>query len=124
MKKWLFIVAVIIISLIGYNYLYQDHRDIASETSVYKLTSKEIINEFALNPSASEAKYLNQTIEVSGIITEVNQKNIIIDQKIFCLLSKNTQTTLKTNTIKIKGRFIGFDDLLEQIKLDQCIVIN
>lgn len=109
---------------LGYNYLYQDHRDIASETSVYKLTSKEIINEFALNPSASEAKYLNQTIEVSGIITEVNQKNIIIDQKIFCLLSKNTQTTLKTNTIKIKGRFIGFDDLLEQIKLDQCIIIN
>lgn len=124
MKKWLFIAAVLIISLIGYNYLYQDHRDIASETSVYKLTSKEIINEFALNPSASEAKYLNQTIEVSGIITEVNQKNIIIDQKIFCLLSKNTQTTLKTNTIKIKGRFIGFDDLLEQIKLDQCIIIN
>jgi len=26
--------------------------------------------------------------------------------------------------ITIKGRVIGFDDLLEQIKLDQCFILN
>jgi hypothetical protein len=26
--------------------------------------------------------------------------------------------------IKIKGRFIGYDDLLEEIKIDQCIILE
>lgn len=127
MKKWsililLCVVAVIVI--IGYKYVYQDHRDIATETSTYKLTASDISNEFAINPMSSENKYLNKTIEVSGSISDKNPQSITIEDKVFCQFSSEIQTSLNTDQVKIKGRFIGYDDLLEQVKLDQCTIID
>jgi hypothetical protein len=126
MKKWaVLILLCVIVAFIGYRYVYQDHRDIATETSVYKLTASDISNEFAINPIPSENKYLNKTIEVSGSISDKDPQNITIDGKVFCQFSNKVQTTLNnTDEIKIKGRFIGYDDLLEQVKLDQCIIID
>lgn len=125
MKKWvILIVLCIVVVIIGYRYVYQDHRDIATETSLYKLTALDISNEFAINPIASENKYLNKTIEVSGNISDKNPQNITIEGKVFCQFSDKIQTDLKTDQIKIKGRFIGYDDLLEQVKLDQCTIID
>ncbi|PKQ46340.1 OB-fold protein [Confluentibacter flavum] len=125
MKKWsILIVLCVVVVIIGYRYIYQDHRDIATETSIYKLTASDISNEFAINPMSSENKYLNKTIEVSGSISDKNPQNITIDGKVFCQFSNKIQTDLKTDQIKIKGRFIGYDDLLEQVKLDQCTIID
>ncbi|MFI0428042.1 hypothetical protein [Mariniflexile sp. HMF6888] len=125
MKKWVILILLcIVIVIIGYRYVYQDHRDIATETSIYKLTASDISNEFAINPLSSENKYLNKTIEVSGSISDKNPKSITIEDKVFCQFSNEIQTTLNTDQIKIKGRFIGYDDLLEQVKLDQCTIID
>ncbi len=125
MKKWvILIVLCIVVVIIGYRYVYQDHRDIATETSLYKLTALDISNEFAINPIASENKYLNKTIEVSGNISDKNPQNITIEGKVFCQFSSEIQTSLNTDQVKIKGRFIGYDDLLEQVKLDQCTIID
>lgn len=125
MKKWaILILLCIVVVIIGYRYVYQDHRDIATETSIYKLTASDISNEFAINPMSSENKYLNKTIEVSGSISDENPQSITIEDKVFCQFSSEIQTSLNTDQVKIKGRFIGYDDLLEQVKLDQCIIID
>ena len=125
MKKWsILIVLCVVVGIIGYRYVYQDHRDIATETSIYKLTASDISNEFAINPMSSENKYLNKTIEVSGSISDKNPQSITIEDKVFCQFSNKIQTALNTDQVKIKGRFIGYDDLLEQVKLDQCTIID
>jgi len=125
MRKWVVIVIILIVAFLSYNYIYQDHRDIKREKSEYVLTSIDISNEFEINPSVSETKYLNKTIEISGTISEINNTEITLDNKVFCQFSNTLKNTIKTNqTIKIKGRFIGFDSLLEEIKLDQCNIIN
>jgi hypothetical protein len=125
MKKWsILIVLCVIVGIIGYRYVYQDHRDIATETSIYKLTASDLLDEFAINPMTSENKYLNKTIEVSGSISDKNPQNITIEDKVFCQFSSKIQKALNTEQIKIKGRFIGYDDLLEQVKLDQCTIID
>lgn len=127
MKKWAILILLCVIAvivIIGYKYVYQDHRDIATETSIYKLTASDISNEFAINPMSSENKYLNKTIEVSGSISDENPQSITIEDKVFCQFSSEIQTSLNTDQVKIKGRFIGYDDLLEQVKLDQCIIID
>ena len=108
-----------------YNYVYQNHRVIASETSSFNLTSNDFINQFSINPTDSESKYLNKTIEVNGSLTNFGSSNLTLDDKVFCQFSNKIKQTLSINTqIKIKGRFIGYDDLLEEIKLDQCTIIN
>ena len=116
---------IITILIVGYNYVYQDHRDIAKEEAEFVLNSKEIKNEFVSNVFTAEEKYLNRTIEVSGTISETNKADITIDDNVFCQFSNDINSSINLNSIvTIKGRVIGYDDLLEQVKLDQCILIK
>lgn len=125
MKKWVILILLFVfVVIIGYRYVYQNHRNIATEASIYKFTALDISNEFVINPIVSENKYLNKTIEVSGSISDKNPQNITLNGKVFCQFSNKIETTLDTDQIKIKGRLIGYDDLLEQVKLDQCIIID
>ncbi|WP_341215055.1 hypothetical protein [uncultured Wocania sp.] len=124
--KWVFALIIILLTIIVvYNYIYQDHRNIKTEQAEFILTPKEFLNEFSINPNKSEQKYLNKTIEVSGSVSEINKTDLTIENNVFCQFNKNINLSAKINTrIKIKGRCIGYDDLLEQVKLDQCYIIN
>lgn len=123
-RNWIALIIVLIITtVIGYNYVYQDHRDIESEQTEFTMSSVEINQLFSKNSVAAEQKFLNKTIEVSGLITDINSNDITIDDTIFCQFSNNLETSLNKNEkVKIKGRVIGYDDLLEQVKLDQCSI--
>lgn len=125
MKKWILLALLAVISILTYNYIYQNHRDINKEKAEYNLTSVEILKKFSTDPDNSEKKYLDKTIEVIGKITDQTENTITIDHIVFCQFNTNINIQLKDNSqIKIKGRFIGYDDLLEQIKLDQCNIIH
>ena len=125
MRKWIILIVIMIIAYLAYNYIYQDHRDIQNEDAEYTVMASDMSNEFEVNPSASEAKYLNKTIIVSGEVSEVNGNQITLNNIVFCQFTDNTQQQVKTQeNITVKGRFIGFDNLLEEIKLDQCKIIN
>ncbi|MTE26164.1 OB-fold protein [Winogradskyella ouciana] len=126
MRKWIVILLLLVIAVVvGYNYIYQDHRDIESETAEFSMVSSDISKLFSEKTTIAEKKFLNKTIEVSGLISEINTSDITIDDKVFCQFSNNIKTSLVENDkIKIKGRVIGYDDLLEQVKLDQCSIIN
>lgn len=126
MRKWIIIMVVLIIAaIIGYNYIYQDHRTIENEKVEFFVSSQEIVNQFVENIITSEQKYLNKTIEVSGLISEINIKDITLDDKVFCQFTEAIKTSvIEKSKIKIKGRVIGYDDLLEQVKLDQCTIIS
>lgn len=124
MRKYWILIAIVIIAIVGYNYLYKDHRNIESEKVQFSLTAQQIHTEFKNDIEVSQNKYLNKTIEISGFVSEKNETEITIDDKVFCQFSKkNTKQGIQPNSkITVKGRFIGYDDLLEQIKLDQCII--
>lgn len=122
MRKWIVILVLIVVGVIAYNYIYQNHRDIESETAEFIVRATDLTNEFVINPSAAEKKYLNQTIEVFGSITELNDYNLTLDGKIFCQFSSKIE--FENKNAKIKGRFIGYDNLLEQVKIDQCNILT
>lgn len=125
MRKWYILVVILLLCIVGYNYIYKDHRDIASEPVNFVVTSSSINKAFSQSPTISEKKYLNKTIEVSGVISELNKNDLTLDEHVFCAFDYSINTTLKVHSkIKIKGRVIGYDDLLEQVKLDQCSIIN
>ena len=113
-----------IILIVGYSYIYKDHRVIENETPDFVATSNSVFQEFSENQQSSEIKYLDKTIEVKGIVTELNNNDLTLNNKIFCKFTK-TITTIKLNDqVTLKGRCIGYDDLLEQVKLDQCNLIE
>ncbi len=124
-KKIVFGVLILFVCLGVYNYIYQDHRNINTEKPKFTLTSQSITYQFSNNSTEAEQKFLNESIEILGKISEINLDNIVLDNSIFCQFQKSIANTYKANElITIKGRCIGYDNLLEEIKLDQCIIIN
>ena len=127
MKKIILIV-VLLIAVIGtglYFYMYQDHRDIATEDASFSLTVKDLQTEFGANDSLANKKYLDRTIEVYGKISslDVASNAVVIDEKLSAIFKAKISKELAVGaSIKIKGRFIGYDDLLEEFKVDQVTV--
>ncbi|MFC4723048.1 hypothetical protein ACFO5O_12000 [Geojedonia litorea] len=122
MRKWIYLIVLLILGIFAYNYIYQEHRTIQNESPAFIVTAMELSSEFSTNPNASEQKYLNRTILIQGTITELNETNLVLNHHIFCQFDK--KITTKDTVAKIKGRFIGYDNLLEELKLDQCSIIS
>ena len=110
--------------VIAYNYMYPDHRTISEEIVSFNVQADSIFNEFVDDVTQAELKYLDQTIVVSGLITSVNVENVTINNKIYCQFESLNNDLKVNDSVAIKGRCIGFDDLLEEIKLDQCSIIK
>jgi hypothetical protein len=124
MKKYWTLIAIMLLVVVGYNYLYKEHRSIETENAKFSLTAQQIHSEFNKDALVSLNKYGNETIAISGQVSEINETTITIDDKVFCQFSKKiSQKEISLNSkITVKGRFIGYDDLLEQVKLGQCII--
>ncbi|OUS01909.1 hypothetical protein A9Q86_04465 [Flavobacteriales bacterium 33_180_T64] len=124
MRKLITIIIVLVItSIIGYNYIYQNHRDIEKEIATFKITVTDLASSYSKNPNAAETKYLNNTIEVFGMISEISPNTITLEDKVFCQFTNSIEHIIKEKAqVRIKGRVIGYDDLLEQVKLDQCTI--
>ena len=108
-----------------YFFMYQSHRDIASENAVFETSVSELSQSFIDNPDFSTATYADQTISIFGNVTalDLKQNSITLDDKLIALLTKEEIKKVKNgDLIKVKGRFIGYDELFEELRMDQCIV--
>lgn len=124
-KRILIFVAVVIAAGAGlYFYAYKGHRDIAAEEADFQTTVAVLAKEFSENDSLANSKYADKTIQIYGKITsmDVPSHTIIIDEKLSATFSDSIlpEANLQ-DEIKIKGRFVGYDDLLEEFKVDQAV---
>lgn len=123
-KKILLLLAVVVVSgvFFGYKFLYHGHRDVSNEDASFTLTVKKLQEEFTANDSLANAKYADKTIGISGKITaiDVASNTITVDEKLSATMKGKLPAGVKPQeTVKIKGRFVGYDDLLEELKMDQ-----
>lgn len=124
-KVLFFVILFLGVVFFGYQYLYQDHRDIASEKAAYTATVNEIFNGYTQNDSLANVTYLDKTIAVKGVVTDVDASNkiITVDGKLVARFKGNIPNSIKSgDAIVLKGRLTGFNDLLEEIEMDQCAV--
>ena len=125
-KLLIFLIVFIVGSFLLYNYIYKDHRDIASEKESFALSVSDLKVDFSNNDSLANAKYLDKVIIIYGKITSIDlpSKNIVVEESLSAT-SKEQLSGLKIgDSIQLKGRFIGYDDLLEEFKMDECSVIR
>lgn len=127
-KTILILFVLLIVAAIGiYFYTYKEHRNIASEKESYTIAATEIFLEYQANETNANGKYLDKTIEVTGNLSsvDVETKSIVINDKLFATFKEELPKTLQLNAeIKIKGRLIGYDALLEELKMDQCVLLT
>lgn len=125
-KLLIFVFFLIISALVMYGYIYKSHRDISSEKESFAVSVVDLKNDFEKNDSLANAKYLDKTIIIYGKISGLDLTNNILSiDKFLSAKIKEKKTNLKANdSIKLKGRFIGYDDLFEEFKMDECIILE
>lgn len=129
MKKKIIIGFVILVVLVFgiFKYIYKSHRDISSEEANFTVTVSSLNNEFKLSDSLTLIKYRDKTINLSGKVSSIDaaSKSIVIDEKMNAVFTDSLPNGIQLNQpISIKGRFIDYDDLLEEFKMDQVSILK
>jgi hypothetical protein len=116
-----------VIGYFVYAYLYHGHRDFAAEEAIKVESSEFILAEFQKDEKKANALYLNKVLEIKGKISQLDtlQKVITLDEKLFASFQEVDFKNLKLqDEITLKGRLIGYDELLEELKIDNCTIKN
>ena len=118
---------IILFAIVVYFVWNKPHKDYSTMKTDITISSLNFINEFKANSTLATEKYLNQIIFVSGNTTDKLTKSVVLDNGIVCTLDSSSLKALRliqiNNEISIKGRFVGFDDLFEEIRLDHCFIM-
>ncbi|WP_435261542.1 hypothetical protein [Tenacibaculum sp. nBUS_03] len=120
-SKWiLFIVVILLVSgIIVYNQVYKPHKTTEDIEAVYSGSVENFIEELQHDFN----KWNTKTIELGGTITSVVKNGFILNDFIFCQPRKDIHLTKKQgDKITVKGTIIGYDELLNELKLNQCII--
>jgi hypothetical protein len=118
-----FLVFFLIIGFVSYNYImHGGARDLTTEETAFSSTGTALLAEFTANADAANTKYLEKAIAVSGTITSISPTDTTIDNSIVCSLKTADKSLQKDQKITAKGRVVGFDDLMGELKLDQCFI--
>lgn len=129
MKKKILITTCLLL-LIGisfYLYTYKGHRDIKSETPDYIVTIYQLEKEFNSNDRLAYIKYQDKTIQLTAQVTTIDRASngILIGEKIFATFKDPLPKDIVSGKmLKIKGRFLGYDELLQEFKIDQSSVLH
>ncbi|MDX6180901.1 hypothetical protein SGQ44_01955 [Flavobacterium sp. Fl-77] len=129
MKKKIFIGTLIVLTTAAavYFYTYQDHRNISTEKASYVMSISDLEQEFAKNDSLALLKYQDKTIELTAQVTAVENedKALILEQKLLATFNDSVpENIIAGEKISIKGRFLGYDELLNEFKMDQSSIIE
>lgn len=121
-KKFVITLLIILGIYNVYRYIYKSHITIEEVTVSFTGNAIEL-----LEKSNNGFTIWNQkVVEINGIVTSKDTKGITLNNQVYCQLKDNVVllNIVKKQEVEIKGRVIGYDNLLEELKLNECILIK
>lgn len=127
-KVLISVVVVAIVAYVGYQYLFQGHRDVATAKVDYNITAQDLAKAFSAEEEKATLTYLNKIVEVKGEVISASPSSIELVSGVSIALSqplsKEKSTQLSKTVQSIRGRCIGYDSLLEEIRIDQAFIVS
>lgn len=121
-KIILIIVALgLVAGFVGYKIAYKPHKTIEEQAVAFSGTAENFKTEVA----ADSEKWQNAIIQLEATISDTDEGGVMMNETIYGQFKTGYSAPVKTgDNVVIKARFVGYDDLLEEIKLDNCIILN
>ena len=130
---WKSLLTIVVLIAITIYFIYnKPHRNILEEEATYSISLAEMNEEFVLNEQDAFDKYFNKVVEIEGIATSINEKaegryDIVIESNGIYANGEIIEATINPEDflqqkVALKGLFIGYDNLLEEIKVSECSV--
>ncbi len=127
MKKLIgLIVVVLAFAFLGYLYVFhKPHRDAANEEASITLAAGSLVSQFNQDRNLADSLYLDQVVAIKGKLSEIDGDALKLEEGIYAKLDSNASLPAMNagDSIYLKGRVIGFDELFEEVRLDFASVI-
>ena len=139
MKKILIGMALALIlgGIIAVYFVYnKPHIDVSNRNADFILSADELYEEFFENDVIALEKYNDKIIELTGRLQVISKSdksisNIVIagdlavvNCEMDSLYVSQLELGMEGIQIQIRGIFVGFDDLLGELQLRRCIVVE
>jgi len=114
-------IVLVTVGLYGsYQHLFAAPKKTADSVPEYKGDAQEFSRLINNDPS----NWVNKVVQINGKVTEITDDGILINGTIYCQFDDQNIVRLvyKNESLTIKGKLVGFDELLMEIKLSQCII--
>jgi hypothetical protein len=99
-------------------------RDVGAEAAAFTLKADELTQAFK-SDTAAMTKYIDQAVLVEGTISAING-NVVNMGNISCSMDSSGLTKLASlqagAVAKIQGRLTTYNDLLEEVQMDKCVI--
>ncbi|MFY0631803.1 MAG: hypothetical protein JXR05_15665 [Flavobacteriaceae bacterium] len=123
-KRSKIIITVIVVIAIAvfavYKYSMLPPAQIEDRAVEFTGTSEQLLSKIQEDADA----WQDRVVIISGKISSFDEKGFTISSAIYCQMkdAKKLNSLSSDQVVSLKGRVIGYDDLLEEVKLDQCII--
>lgn len=107
---------------IAYKIAYKPHKTIEEQEISFKGEALGLLEMLQNNPD----QFQNNIVAINGVITSKDEKGIVLDDNVYCQFKDAVSLVnlKKGEALTVKARVIGYDDLLEELKLDKAIIYN
>ena len=128
LKKYVYgIIALLIIAatVFGMSEYRRPAADRSKEGSVVFISASQIHASFANGDSMQIAQWMNDVVQVTGVVQSLQANAVILVPGVVCALETPMASASwkKSEEVTIKGRVLGFDDLFNEVQLDFCVEV-
>ena len=123
-NKVVFVVFAMLVFAVGSGYVYQyismSPKDVVETTPEYVGDATE----FNFLVTNNLSYWTGKVVQITGKVTELTEDGVVINGAIFCQFENGNdlKSIVENQQINIKGKLVGFDEILMEIKLNQCIL--
>lgn len=120
----LFLVGLVVGGWAVWYVFYKPHRNVASEKAAYTLSTQALSDAFKSDTTAT-GKYIDKAILLEGPVTVMEGTHLSFGN-ITCNMDSAELDQVKKlsigQSVKVQGRLTTYNDLMEEILLDQCVL--
>ena len=119
MTKPRILLAAILVAAIGLFFYFQPAPDRSVESAELAVESKALYKALA---GGEKAAYLDRVVAVTGAVKGVDGQTVMLRPGIACRMEGEFTAPRAGETITVKGRVLGYDDMFGEVQLDFGVI--
>ena len=113
------LIAAVAVLCIGLFFYFKPAPDRSTEAAQQQVEAQVL---YMAMSTGQVAQYLNEVISVTGVVQSVEGQTVMLQPGIACRMEGDFDAPRAGETVSVKGRVLGFDDMFGEVQLDFAVV--
>ena len=113
------LIAAVAILCTGLFFYFKPAPDRSTEAAAKQVDAEVLFTEMS---TGQVAYYFNEVIRVTGVVQGVEGQTVMLQPGIACRMEGDFDAPRAGETVSVKGRVLGFDDMFGEVQLDFAVL--